>query len=65
MTDASTRQFEDWARCKKCGWEWPIGAGDDDAYANKRGSRRDITRPASVTCPLCQSSDWTPFKDEL
>ena len=47
---------QDLGICRKCGWEWPIGTGDASVYANKHGSRHEITKPPSLVCPFCGSS---------
>lgn len=55
-------QTQDWGRCKRCGWEFPIGAGDASAYGNLHGTKK---KPAAVRCPLCGSADWKTFKEKL
>jgi DNA-directed RNA polymerase subunit RPC12/RpoP len=60
-----TDNTEDWARCLKCGWEWPIGTGDASAYGKKHGSKGDIKNPPSVRCPFCGSGRWKEFKEKL
>lgn len=51
-----TQAYEDKGKCKRCHQVWKIVGGDADIYAApRRGSRRDITQPASLRCPFCGS----------